>query len=96
MLMDDDTFNFMMYLKLYKPVVHEHFISMLFLGVKQGRVALREIFKFYAEKEKFPWEMNRINLFHIRSDLRQGKWISRSWDKCRAAYPSSASVNLTR
>ncbi len=81
--MSDKTFNFMMYLKMYRPKVHDHLITMVYLGVSPGRDMVKKIFHTYADICKFPksWNVNEINVFQLRVDLISGKWESKTWGK---------------
>lgn len=81
MEMNDKTFNFMMYLKIYRPKAHDHLISMTYLGVNSGRYTVKKIFHTYGVSCKFPWKVNDVNVFQLRADLINETWKSKTWGK---------------
>ncbi len=81
MQMSDKTFNFMMYLKLYRPITHDNLITMVYMGVGHGRFTVKKIFDIMAIPLKFPWKVNDINVFQLRADLMSGVWESKTWGK---------------
>lgn len=81
--MGDDTFNFMMFLKLHHPKAHDHFVSMLFMGINQGKKTFDHIWSVMEKPYRFKWQKSQINLFEIRTALQKGEWASQTWSNLK-------------